>query len=264
MTQAKREAWGPGGPGPGSDGAVEQLTVCCTALCRAASHELGGPGPLKAVPRSQTLGRFQAPPGLAPHHLILSCGREGARICPRGHSKLARAWLLSQSWGRPGVAGGGGQGSWLTYRKAVQFSQESHFLNIWWPLGPDRPADLQLQMLRFSISAARESLLGGFRQSQGPGLISEQPKISGVGPKSPTLQKPPHSSVREGWKGKALVEEENNHRPTPLEEGGWPRHLTLCLPLGRVSLPSVTTYKSHRRKAPLLHIASSELNVKCR
>lgn len=76
MAQAKREAWGPGGPGPGSDGALEQLTVCCTVLCRAASPELGGPGPLKAVPRSQTLGRFQAPPGLAPHHLIPSCRRE--------------------------------------------------------------------------------------------------------------------------------------------------------------------------------------------
>ena len=58
------------------------------------------------------------------------------------------------------------------------------------------------------------------------------PKFLGWDPRAPTLQKPPHSSVREGWKGKALVEEENNHRPTPLEEGSWPRHLTLCLPLG--------------------------------
>ena len=93
MAQAKREAWGPGGPGPGSDGALEQLTVCCTVLCRAASPKLGGPGPLKAVPRSQTLGRFQAPPGLAPHHLIPSCVMpEGARICPED----------TLSWPEPG------------------------------------------------------------------------------------------------------------------------------------------------------------------
>lgn len=83
----------------------------------------------------------------------------------------------------------------------MQFSQQSRFLNIWWPLGPDRPADLQPQMLQFSIPAASESLLGGFRQPQGPGLISEQPKISGVGPKGPYFTKASALECQGGLEG---------------------------------------------------------------
>lgn len=74
--QAKREARCQGGPGSQSDRtlpnrALEHLTVTLHSV--GLGRKQKGTGLQEAVPGGQTLGWFQAPPGLAPHHLIPSC-----------------------------------------------------------------------------------------------------------------------------------------------------------------------------------------------